>query len=146
MIFKSTATKKVCISFDWHNDRNYRNLLSALVANPGNALDFEDLTPSAIATDSVSVVQGVLTTRIRASTHMLVLVGAFANTKHADSVAIGDRNWQWWEINKAKTEGKKLIAVKIVSTNPSPDPLKDSGATWVMSYTVEAIRKAINEA
>lgn len=146
MSFKATATKKVCISFDWHHDRNYRNLLSALVANPGNTLDFQDLTPNAINTDSVSVVKQVLTTRIRAATHMLVLVGAYANTRHADSVLIGDRNWQWWEINQAKANAKKLIAVKISSTNASPDPLLNSGAKWAKSYTVEAIREAIDEA
>jgi hypothetical protein len=29
MFHKSGARKKICISFDWHNDRDYRNLLSA---------------------------------------------------------------------------------------------------------------------
>ncbi len=146
MSFKTTASKKICISFDWHNDRNYRNLLSALVANPGSAIDFQDLTPNAISTDSVSVVKGVLTTRIRAATHMLVLVGAYANTPHADRTLIGDRNWQWWEINQAKANGKKLIAVKIKSTNDTPTPLLNAGAKWAMSYTVEAIRQKIDEA
>ena len=56
------------------------------------------------------------------------------------------RNWIWWEIERSKAEGKGLIAVKIKSTNLSPEPLMNAGAKWAMSYGVESILKAINEA
>lgn len=44
----SWYTKKICISFDWHNDRNYRHMLSAWIANPSFPFDFQDLTPGEI--------------------------------------------------------------------------------------------------
>jgi hypothetical protein len=88
----------------------------------------------------------VLTTQIRAATHTLVLLGAYANTTHKDSAKIGTRNWIWWEIEQTKAEGNRLIAVKIESDNPTPDPLYNSGAKWAMSFTQDAILRAINEA
>jgi hypothetical protein len=145
-MYKSSSRKKICISFDWHNDRNYRYLLNALRANPNNPIDFEDLTPEAIDTNDVSRVKAVLTTKIRAATHTLVLIGANANDLHPDREAIGKRNWIWWEIEQSKAEGNALIAVKLDRSNPTPDPLYNSGAKWAMSYTVDAILKAINEA
>lgn len=139
-----SSSKKIVISFDYDHDRNYRYLLSALKENAGNTIDFEDLTPGAINTDNVASVKRVLSTQIGNATHLLVIVGASANSTHPDSKLIGSRNWQWWEIVKAKELGKKLIAVKIAKDNPTPDPLYNAGATWALSYTVEGILKAIN--
>jgi hypothetical protein len=68
------ALKKVFISFDWDNDRNYRNLLSAFSANPANDIVFEDSTPGEIDTSDVGRVKAVLTTKIRGATHTLVLI------------------------------------------------------------------------
>jgi len=144
--FRAVVRKKICISFDWHNDRNYRNLLSAWLANAKNPIDFDDLTPGAIDTSDVGRVKAVLTARIRAATHTLVLVGEHTNDKHADSAKIGDQNWIWWEINQSKAASNGLIAVKIKSSNLTPTPLFDSGATWAMSFTQDAILKAIDEA
>jgi hypothetical protein len=144
-IFRSTK-KRIVISFDYDHDKEYRYLLSALKANKGSAIDFEDLTPGAINSDNVSSVKRVLTSQIRGATHLLVIVGDYANTRHPDSALIGDRNWQWWEINKAKEEKKRLIAVKIHKDDEAPEPLKNAGATWALSYNVDAIVKAIDAA
>jgi hypothetical protein len=141
-----SSGRKICISFDWHNDAQYRNLLSAWLANPTNPIDFQDLTPGAIDTSDVGRVKAVLTTQMRASTHTLVLIGAQANATHSDAAKIGTRNWIWWEIEQSKAEGNRFIAVKISSGNPTPDPLLSSGATWAMSFTQDAILKAIAEA
>src|SRR5688500_251433 len=130
--------KKICISFDWHNDRNYRNLLSAWIANRSFSIDFEDLTPSAIDTDDVGRVKAVLTTRIRAATHTLFLIGSEANTRHKDAVQIGSRNWIWWEAEQSKQEGNGLIAVKLESNSPTPDPLLGTRVKWAMSFTEQA--------
>ena len=142
----TSHSKKICISFDWHNDRNYRNLLSAWLTNSNNPVDFQDLTPGAIDTTDVGRVKAVLTTQIRAATHTLVLIGADANSVHNDSAKIGTRNWIWWEIEQSKAEGNGFIAVKLKSDNPTPDPFYGSGATWAMSFTQDAILKALNEA
>lgn len=141
----SIYRKKICISFDWHNDRKYRHLMSAWIANPTNPVDFLDLTPGEIDTNDISRVKAVLTTQIRAATHTLVLVGAFANQPHSDRLKIGERNWIWWEIEKSKLEGNGLIAVKLEKDNPTPDPLFNSGVRWALSFNREAILKAISE-
>lgn len=140
----NTSPKKICISFDWHNDRDYRHMMSAWDANPNHPFEFIDLTPGEIDSSDVSRVKAVLTSKIRAATHTLVLIGANANTEHSDSAAIGERNWIWWEIEQSKTEGNQLIAVKLSSTNPTPTPLLNSGAEWAMSFTQDAIIKAID--
>jgi hypothetical protein len=145
MYFKS-ARKKICISFDWHNDRHYRQLLSAWAANINNPFDFEDLTPGEISTDNVSRVKAVLTTQIRAATHTLVIIGEHANEFHKDRAEIGTRNWIWWEIEQSKVEGNRLIAVKINYDNTTPDPLNGSGAKWAMSFKQDPVIQAINEA
>ena len=88
----------------------------------------------------------MLTAQIRDATHTLVLLGAYANTTHKYSVKIGTSNWIWWEIEQSKAEGNGIIAVKLKSDNPTPNPLYGSGATWAMSFTQPAILKAINEA
>lgn len=144
MTYYYTYGKKICISFDWHNDRHYRNLLAAWLKNENNPVDFEDLTPRAIDTDDVSRVKGVLTTRINAATHTLVIVGANANDIHADWIEIGDRNWIWWEINKSKEAGNKLIGVKLDQSYVSPTPLLNSGTRWAY-YTMDSIMSAISE-
>ncbi len=142
----NSSGKKICISFDWHHDRDYRNMMSAWIANPKMPFDFQDLTPGAIDTSDISRVKGVLTTQIRAATHTLVLVGSHVNDVHKDTAKIGSRNWVWWEIEQSKTEGNRLIAVKLQRDNPTPDPLYNSGATWAMSFTLEGILEAINKA
>jgi hypothetical protein len=142
----SRSSKSIVISFDWHNDRNYRNLLAAWIKNQQFTVDFQDLTPGAIDTSDVGRVKAVLTGRIRAATHTLVLIGEHANDTHADAARIGTRNWIWWEIEQSKAEGKGLIAVKIHSTNPTPEPLRNAGANWAMSFTEKAVQKAIDEA
>ena len=141
----SAATKKICISFDWHNDRDHRHLLSTWLASRKNPVTFTDLSAGEI-NDNVGRVKARLIAQIRAATHTLVLIGEYANTKHKFSERIGTRNWIWWEIEQSKAEGNGLIAVKLQASNPTPDPLLNSGATWAMSFTQEAILKATNDA
>ncbi len=144
--FAKQRTKKVFISFDYDHDRRYRYLLSALKENSGSKIDFEDLTPGEIQSYDVGRIKAALTRRIKASDRTLVIVGRHANGYHDDWLKIGTRNWQWWEIEKSKEEGKGLIAVKIERSNATPDPLKGAGATWAHSFNVDAILRAINEA
>ena len=138
--------KKVFICFDYDHDRNYRYLLKALAQNADSDIEFEDLTPEEIQSDDVSRIKAALRRRIRKTTHTLVVVGNHANSYHPKRDEIGSRNWQWWEIEKSAEEsGRKFIAVKIESTNASPEPLRGKGATWARSFKVESILKAINE-
>ena len=141
----SAAAKRICIGFDWHNDRDYRYLLSTWLANRKSSVTFTDLSAGEI-NDNVDRVKARLITQIRAATHTLVLIGESANSRHQVGERIGTRNWIWWEIEQSKAEGNGLIAVKLRASNPTPDPLLNSGATWATSFTREAILKATDEA
>jgi len=68
------AKKRIFISFDYDNDRNYRYLLKALAANPRSDIEFEDLTPEEIQSYDVGRIKAALTLRIRKSTHTLVII------------------------------------------------------------------------
>lgn len=138
--------KRVFVSFDYDQDRHYRYLLQALVANPRSDIDFDDHTPEEIQSNNISRIKAVLTGKIREATHTLVIIGEHANSYHSKWMEIGYRNWQWWEINKSAEEGKGFIAVKIRSSNETPEPLYNKGATWAMSFTVDAILQAIRNA
>jgi len=139
------AKKKVCISFDYENDRNYKNLLAAWDANSNFEFSFNDLTPTEINSNDYSRVKAVITQRISSATYLLVIVGEHANDVHPRRVEIGDRNWLNWEINKAKELGKKVVAVKLNKSYESPTALLNSGASWAMSFTKDSIIKALNE-
>jgi len=138
--------KRIFISFDYEHDKNYRYLLTALAKNPRSDIEFTDVTPEEIQSYDVGRIKAVLTKKIREATHTLVIVGKYANSYHPDRDEIGERNWQWWEINKSDEEGKGFIAVKIESSNEPPEPLYGKGATWANSFTVDAIVNAIDRA
>ena len=143
---ESMAKKKVCVSFDYENDKNYKNLLVAWDANTNFEFSFNDLTPTEINSNNYSRVKAVITQKISSATYLLVIVGEHANDEHSRKNEIGDRNWLNWEINKAKQLGKKLVAVKINRTIESPTAVIGAGASWAMSFTKDAIVKALNEA
>ena len=141
----STATKRICIAFDWLNDRDSRHLLGAWLVNHQLPATFTDLSAGQLH-DNVAKVKSRLIAQIRAATHTLVLIGEYANTRHQLSERIRTRNWIWWEIEQSKAEGNGLIAVKIKASNPTPDPLLDADVTWATSFTREAILKASHDA
>lgn len=51
-----------------------------------------------------------------------------------------------WEVNKVKTLKKPLAAVNFSSGNTAPSGLLDAGAAGLMSFTFDAIKKAIENA
>lgn len=140
------AKKKVIICFDYENDRSYRNLLSAWDANSNFEFSFNDITPSEIQSWNIPTVKGELTKKINQATYTLVLIGKEANKKHKDSEEIGYKNWQNFEIAKSKENNNKLVAIKLDSTNDSPDEIYGSGASWAYSFTKETIIKALDDA
>jgi len=140
------SKKRIFISFDYDNDKNYRYLLTALAKNPRSDIEFDDCTPEEIQSYDISRIKAVLTSKIHEATHILVIIGEHANSYHSDRQEIGERNWQWWEIKKGIEEDKSFIAVKIDPSNSTPDPLYGIDASWAMSYTVDSILKAIDNA
>lgn len=137
------AKKKVCISFDFENDKHYRSLLSAWDANTQFEFVFADKTPSEIQSDDYGRIKAVLTQKIDSATRLLVLVGRFANARDENSNKIGEKNWQIWEIKKAKELNKKLVAIKLEKNYESPSELLNCNTTWALSFNQEAILKAL---
>lgn len=140
------AKKKVFVSFDYENDRRYKNLLEAWDANDKFEFCFNDHSSGEVQTNDISRVKAALTTKINQATHTLIIVGKHANTQHRDHKEIGYKNWINFEIAKSKSNKNKLVGIKIESTNISPDELIGSGAKWAMSFTQNAIIKALEEA
>lgn len=140
------AKKKVIICFDFENDRNYKNTLKMWDANSNFDFSFNDITPDEIQSWNVPTIKGVLTKKIKEATYTLVIIGAEANVEHADTNKIGYRNWQNFEIAKSVENKNKIIAVKIDKSYESPEEVYGIGASWAMSFTKDAIIKALDNA
>ena len=138
--------KKIFISFDYDHDKGYRYLLSALDANAGSDIEFEDYTPRDIQSSDISVIKAALARKIRDADYTLVIVGKHANSLHPDREEIGERNWQWWEILRAHAEKHSFIASLIDPSNTLPAPLLGKGAKWAHSFRVDKIVEAIEAA
>ena len=140
------AKKKVVVCFDFENDKHYKRTLNMWDANSNFEFSFNDLTPNEIQSNDIPTIKSVLTRKINQATYTLVVVGQYANSSHADKKEIGYKNWQNFEIAKSKENRNKLIAVKIDKSYTSPEELIGAGASWAMSFTKDAIIKALDNA
>jgi len=128
---------RIFISYDYDNDKHYKNLLLAWDEN--NEFDFAFSDQSAdvsIQSTNADAIKRAISAKINSATHFLCIVGA--NTSQS--------GWVAWEIDKAKDLEKKLVAVKTASGNTTPSGLRNAGASWAMSFTFDAIKKAIDGA
>ncbi len=131
------AKKKVFISYDYDNDRHYKNLLLAWDGN--KQFDFLISDHSAdvsINSTRAATIKAVLTRKIDECPRFLVIVGSKTHKS----------NWVKWEIKKAHSLGKKIIAVKTDRSNTTPSELYGIGVSWAMSFTLLSISNAINDA
>ena len=129
--------KKVFISYDYDNNKHYKNLLLAWDAN--KIFDFSIHDHSAdVSINSVNAnaIKSVLPRYINEATYFLIIVGE--KTYKSD--------WVKWEINKAVELKKRIIAVKTDRENLSPPELLGIGASWAMSFTYQSIKNAIENA
>ena len=128
------AKKKMFISFDYDNDRHYKNLLVAWDKNGLFDFSFYDgsVTVSVNSNDAPPI-KRVITSRISDCPRLLCIVGKEAHKS----------SWIAWEIAKANELKKKIIAVKTEKSNQTPEGLKGVGAKWAMSFNLEAIKKAV---
>lgn len=136
----------VFVSFDYDNNKHYKYLLEAWNKNPKFEFVFEDGTPQEIDSNNVGRIKAALTSKIKAATHTLVIVGEHANDLHRKSSLIGFRNWINFEVNKSKELGKRIAAVKLDRSYTSPDELTGANASWAYSFTEENIIKALEAA
>ncbi len=137
---------KVFVSFDFEHDRQYKYTLNMWDGNDNIDFRFDDKSSSEINSWNIDRIKAALTMKIKEADAVLVIVGRYANSYHKDAALIGKRNWQNWEIAKAKELGKKLIGVKLDSSYSSPDELLGSGASWAYSFTKDSIVRALKNA
>lgn len=130
------AKKTIFISFDFDNDKQYKNLLLAWDKNSDFDFGFYDGSlRDAINSTNAAYIKGQIKPKILAASRLLCLVG-----KETSKSA-----WIDWEIQTAVDNSKKLIGVKIEKANTSPSGLVGSGATWALSFNFDAIKKALDE-
>ncbi len=131
------AKKTIFVSYDYDNDKHYKNLLVAWDKNKEFDFAFYDASVdvSVDSTDAAAI-KRVISERIGSATHFLCIVGKHTNKS----------GWVKWEIEKAVALKKKVVGVKTDAGNTSPPAILGVGASWAMSYTFEAIEKAVDEA
>lgn len=140
------SKRKIFVSFDYENDRNYKYLLEAWNKNSEFEFEFDDKSSREINSWDIPTIKAALARKINEADYTLVIVGKEANKLHKDRNLIGYRNWQNYEIAKSKQNRNKLIGVKLNSNYESPEQLLGSGASWAYSFSEEAIMKAVRNA
>ncbi|WP_273854131.1 TIR domain-containing protein [Guptibacillus spartinae] len=132
-------TMKVFISYDYDEDRTYKNMLKAWSKNSAehfNNINFEDgSTDISINSTDRSAIRRAISRRMNTCDKIIVLVGE--ETYKSD--------WCKWEIEKAEDLGLSFAAVKINNSNQSPSELIGKGAKWARSFTKTAIENALTD-
>lgn len=130
------AKKRIFISYDYDHDRNHKNMLLAWDANDDFDFSFYDASVdvSVDSTDAAAIKRAI-SARINSALRFLCLIGKYTHTS----------GWVAWEIDKAVSLGKKIIAVKIDPENTSPPEILEVGAGWALSFTFVSIKNAIDK-
>lgn len=126
---------KIFISYDYVNDNEYKQILLTWNANYNFNFVFEDTSADvSINSTDTAIIERVLTAKIKNSDYFLCIIGK----KTCKSA------WVKWEISKAVALGKKIVAVKIHSSNRSPVEIVAVGASWATQFRFESIKAAID--
>jgi hypothetical protein len=126
--------KKIFISYDFTNDRHYKNTLVMWDANKIFDFEFYDQSVDvSVDSDNASYIRSVIKGEINSSTHFLCIIGKETHKS----------GWVIWEIDKAVELKKKIIAVKIDQSYISPSNIIGVDASWAKSFTFDSIKTAI---
>lgn len=130
--------KKVFVSYKSEKeDTTYKNLLVAWSKNDNGHFDikFDDTSVGvSINSEDAKYIKSVIRKKITESKVFLSLVGK--NTHKSE--------WCLWENDLAVELGKKIVVVKIDKSYSTPSNLYGVGASFAMSFTYDAIKKAID--
>lgn len=140
------AKKKVYVCFDYDRDKHYKYLMEAWDANSNFDFTFNDQSPDEIQSNDISVIKACLTKKICAANYTVVLAGRDANKRHKDSVQIGYKNWQNFEVARSVANGNKLIVVKLPEYTEAPEEVYGHGADWVDEFSQHKIIAALDSA
>ena len=138
------ARPKICVSFDYENDKYSRNAIRLWNENKYIDFDIVDKTPSEIDTYNISRIKAGLSTKINESDILLVISGDYINSPHRDRKEIGCINWQNWECKRAIELSKKIIVVKLKSNNLIPEELLGESREDVVGLELDKVNKAIS--
>ena len=127
--------KKIFISYDYDNDKHFKNLLKAWDKNKDFDFDFNDISADiSIESEDAAVIKRAISAKINQSDVFLCLIGE--KTKSCF--------WVKWEIKKAHELGENVVAVKIDKSFESPEEIKNIKAKWAMDFNFKSINNAIN--
>ena len=128
------SKKKIFISFDYDNDKHYKNLLVAWDKNDLFDFEFYDESVSVVVnSEDAAYIRSVIKKKIESADILLCIVGEETHKS----------GWCSWEIETAKSLGKSLLGVKTSPGNTSPSELLGSGASWAMTFTLDGIKEAV---
>lgn len=131
------AKDKIFISYDYDNDKHYKNLLVAWDKNGLFDFSFYDASVDvSVNSTDATYIKSVIKGRIMSASHFLCIVGK--DTRKS--------GWVEWEIETAVELKRKLVAVKTGLSNTSPSAILGVGATWAKSFTFDSIKKAVEDA
>ncbi len=129
------AKKLIFISYDYDNDKNYKNMLLAWDANKEFDFGFSDQSADvSIDSNDTAAIRRAISAKINDATCLLCLVGKQTHKS----------KWVAWEIGKAVELKKKIVAVKTDASNTAPSGLLNVGAKWALSFTFDSIKKAVD--
>ncbi len=121
---------KIFISFDCGNDKYFRSFIDAWAKNRDYDFSYREKLSDEIHTKDISKMKVVLANQIDSASLVLVLVSEFSNIIHQDAEIIGYKNWQNWEIAKAKESGKKIVGAKLDPISEPPEEFEQSCTLW----------------
>lgn len=131
------AKDRIFISYDYDNDKHYKNLLVAWDKNDLFDFSFYDSSVDvSVDSEDADYIKRVIKDRIKSSTHLLCIIGEVTYRS----------SWVSWEIETAVDLGKKIVAVKTKADNTSPAAILDVGAAWAKSFTFDSIKTAVENA
>jgi hypothetical protein len=136
----------VFVSFDWHNDRDYRHMLQAWHANPRFQFTFDDGTPDEIDSSNVGRIKAALTMKVQDASHTLVIVGQQANLRHRNATLIGYKNWINFEIARSVDEHNAIVVVRLKQNYELPEELANVNYTLVDGFTEAGIIRGLDAA
>jgi hypothetical protein len=133
----NSGDEKIFVTYDYDNDRHYKNLLVAWAKNSTFDLSFHDKSVDvSVNSDDLAAIRRVVSARIKESSRFLCIIGK--DTWRSECVD--------WEIEKARELGKPLIAVKTAKSNKAPRALANGRASWALAFKFDSIKKAIENA
>ena len=128
------AKKRVFISYDYTNDKNYKNLLLAWDKDEDLDFSFYDMSVEvSVDSSDAAVIKRDISARIGDSSHFLCLVGRYTYKSR----------WVDWEIKKAVELKKKIVAVQVEKNTTTPNALYGVGTSWALSFNSDVIKKAL---